>query len=91
LKDGAVLLKDLDILDSLLKLQHLSELSNGICNIFQVSFRRLSGVFQCKLRRGSILAGPRVGDRTEPEKVARIVHLSMGNGFVLEGIQNLVF
>ena len=78
-----------------MKLQRLSELSNGICkclsSVFQASFRRLSGVFQCKPRRGSIVAGPRVGDRTEPEKVARSVILSTGNGLGLEGLQNLVF
>ena len=63
----------------------------GSANVFQASFRRLSGVFQRKPRRGSILAGPRVGDRTEPEKVARSVIQSTGNGLVLEGIQNFVF
>ena len=95
MKDAAVLLKNLECLNSLIKPQRLSGLSNGICKclsgVFQASFRRLSGVFQCKPRRGSILAGPRVGDRTEPEKVARRVILSTGNGFVLEGLQNLVF
>ena len=63
----------------------------GSANVFQASFRRLSGVFQCKPRRGSILTGPPEGDRTEPEKLAGSVILSTGNGLVLEGVQNLVF
>jgi hypothetical protein len=95
LKDVAVLLKNLQKLNSLIKLQRLSNVFQGFlmgsANVFQASFRRLSGVFQCRPRRGSILAGPRVGDRTGPEKLARSVILSTGNGLVLEGLQNLVF
>ena len=69
----------------------------GSANVFQASFRRLSGVFQASLHVNlaaaqfwqALVWGGTV--RSPKKKVARSVILSTGNGLVLEGLQNLVF